>query len=279
MDSNTDNKTKELERGEWLAIDKTTEPKQMLICEFEHPEYGIIEGYAVRYGGRLESEQSYWVCPSDGRSADIWLYEFTQYRKFKSYADQEVKKAVEIPGDPFNDEARVLGYNNHILPCPICGGKEGETVILGRVSPDHFRIICTPCNLLMKHDRKDKVIGIWNNRASSGVDVKKVVQYLKEIEQYSFSGESDIAIIKRIATKALSEIEALPVSGGDGISKERVVDFIDWINNNWLIPSEDGFWILDVKNKDFQRTLPKNRVDFYDVDELLTMFLNGEGEN
>jgi hypothetical protein len=57
-----------------------------------------------------------------------------------------------------------LGHNNNIEPCPFCGGKEGEEVFLGMVAPAHFRIACGRCSVVMIQDRKDKVIGIWNNR-------------------------------------------------------------------------------------------------------------------
>lgn len=57
-----------------------------------------------------------------------------------------------------------LGLTNNIEPCPFCGGTEGEQVFLGRTEPDHFQITCICCSIKMKHDRKDKVIGIWNNR-------------------------------------------------------------------------------------------------------------------
>lgn len=57
-----------------------------------------------------------------------------------------------------------LGLSNNIEPCPFCGGAEGEQVFLGRTEPDHYQITCICCSVKMKHDRKDKVIGIWNNR-------------------------------------------------------------------------------------------------------------------
>ena len=56
-----------------------------------------------------------------------------------------------------------LGKDNGILPCPFCNSPEGENVILG-YEYQRFRITCVPCSVTMAHDRKDKVIGFWNNR-------------------------------------------------------------------------------------------------------------------
>lgn len=56
-----------------------------------------------------------------------------------------------------------LGKSNHISPCPFCGGKEGDNVILGYEYPK-YRIACVPCGVVMINDRKDKVITNWNRR-------------------------------------------------------------------------------------------------------------------
>lgn len=65
----------------------------------------------------------------------------------------------------FTDEfTKPLGHDNNIYPCPFCGGEEGDQVFLGHVEPAHWQIVCCYCNIKMKHDRRDKVIGIWNTR-------------------------------------------------------------------------------------------------------------------
>jgi hypothetical protein len=71
------------ENNEWLPIDLENLPSHQLICEWKHPEYGIVIGNIVKYGGRLESEQSLWIFPVGGLDADIALSEFTHYRKIK----------------------------------------------------------------------------------------------------------------------------------------------------------------------------------------------------
>lgn len=48
------------------------------------------------------------------------------------------------------------------LPCPFCGNQPswyGEAL-----EDDHFYIKCDTCQFVIKADRRDKVIGIWNNR-------------------------------------------------------------------------------------------------------------------
>lgn len=67
------------------------------------------------------------------------------------------------------EEQRIQHLINHveeIKPCPFCGGIENETVFIGLCPPSHFRIVCIPCAIEMKQDRKDKVIFHWNQRAS-----------------------------------------------------------------------------------------------------------------
>lgn len=52
-----------------------------------------------------------------------------------------------------------------LLPCPFCGGKPRDDVWIGPI-PDtgHWYIKCGHCGCNMKHDRRDKVISIWNHR-------------------------------------------------------------------------------------------------------------------
>jgi len=80
-----------------------------------------------------------------------------------------------------NKIRETLGHNNGILPCPHCGGKEGKDVILGYDYPN-YRIACVPCAVVMHHDRKDKVIGMWNGRThlkQTHVPVEEVVKIIE----------------------------------------------------------------------------------------------------
>lgn len=60
-------------------------------------------------------------------------------------------------------EGKSLGKNNHLAPCPFCGGIEGENVLLG-LRDQFFRVSCWSCGFHIEHDRKDKAIAEWNMR-------------------------------------------------------------------------------------------------------------------
>lgn len=64
-----------------------------------------------------------------------------------------------------------MGVTNGINPCPLCGGKEGESVLLGYDEP-RYMITCCNCNLRIVDDRKDKVKGKWNTREGISWDRK-----------------------------------------------------------------------------------------------------------
>lgn len=71
----------------WLPITEATENLEA-IYEWKHPEYGIIKGSIIG-GDRIPGtggKVSLWILPDDGRSAEIWLGEFTGYRKALSVA-------------------------------------------------------------------------------------------------------------------------------------------------------------------------------------------------
>ena len=97
----TNNKTgAKRETTEWMPIDLNNLPSELLICEWKHPEYGIITGNIITYSGeRPDYKESKWIFPEGGDQADIWLNEFTHYRKFLSKAKvdrPEAKTAEEI---------------------------------------------------------------------------------------------------------------------------------------------------------------------------------------
>lgn len=60
--------------------------------------------------------------------------------------------------------------------------------------------------------------------------------------------------------------------------EEKLQEFGNWLNNNWFIPTKDGFWKLDVRNPEYSRTIKGSQINFFKIEELVTMFLNGEGE-
>lgn len=75
--------------AEWIPVDMNNLPPELQIVEWKHPEYGIIKGSLVIYHPNFRdgnASTSYWVFPdpeSMGHSADIWVEEFTHYRRCK----------------------------------------------------------------------------------------------------------------------------------------------------------------------------------------------------
>ena len=53
--------------------------------------------------------------------------------------------------------------------------------------------------------------------------------------------------------------------------------FADWLNNNWLIPSSDGFWKLDKDNIEYSNTIGTSD-DIFTTEELFKLFTEGKGE-
>jgi len=80
------------EAPKWIEITESSLPSELLICEWKHPEYGIVEGNVVVYSPDRDNgfKESKWIYPSDG-SADIALDEFTHYRKFPKKVKEEAK--------------------------------------------------------------------------------------------------------------------------------------------------------------------------------------------
>ena len=56
-----------------------------------------------------------------------------------------------------------------ILPCPLCGNRD---IYFGQLPPEFF-IKCIPCGLIVKQDRRDKVVGIWDQRVDKKSEEKK----------------------------------------------------------------------------------------------------------
>lgn len=58
--------------------------------------------------------------------------------------------------------------------------------------------------------------------------------------------------------------------------KDTAIEFANWLNNNWYIPSKQGFWKLDINDEEYQLEEPK--INVFNIEELFSKFENGEGE-
>lgn len=73
--------------SDWIPIDFNKLPPELLIMDWKHPEYGIITGSMVIYHPTYrhgDNSTSYWIFPDPDtmeHSADIWIEEFTHYRR------------------------------------------------------------------------------------------------------------------------------------------------------------------------------------------------------
>lgn len=54
-----------------------------------------------------------------------------------------------------------------LLPCPFCGAQ--PEWVNEALADSHYYIRCPHCQFIMKQDRRDKVIGFWNNRAQTSI--------------------------------------------------------------------------------------------------------------
>src|SRR5690606_30213035 len=96
---------------------------------------------------------------------DKWKTNVENKASFIMSRDQEPKKVAYIGQPPLSTELAkklaLLGVSD-LLPCPFCGS-EPEIVHLAHPSglPG---IKCPHCHILMKEDRIDKTVGMWNRR-------------------------------------------------------------------------------------------------------------------
>ncbi|CAM1370429.1 hypothetical protein TPENAI_60873 [Tenacibaculum litopenaei] len=62
------------------------------------------------------------------------------------------------------------------------------------------------------------------------------------------------------------------------INAPRAIEFADWINNNWFIPTgTDLNWELNKEHPEFELTIEENEVNLYTTEELYVMFENLQG--
>lgn len=53
---------------------------------------------------------------------------------------------------------------------------------------------------------------------------------------------------------------------------------LDWVSNNWIIPSDDSMWKLDKDNVEFENTIEVKIDSLFTSEEVVKMYLSGKGE-
>jgi hypothetical protein len=98
------------------------------------------------------------------RSSDSpYVHEDDIYRAMEEYANQYKDRPTPPVETKTAEEIAKLDRCYNLLPCPFCGGKEGEVVVMGYKYP-HYRASCMDCGYFISDDRTDKVVHHWNRR-------------------------------------------------------------------------------------------------------------------
>lgn len=77
-----------------------------------------------------------------------------------------------------------------LLPCPFCGSE--PMWINETLADSHYYIKCPTCQIIMKADRRDKAIGLWNTRSTCKTNTMS-----KELILVNLQPERD-AVIKKM---------------------------------------------------------------------------------
>lgn len=56
-----------------------------------------------------------------------------------------------------------------------------------------------------------------------------------------------------------------------------IIEFANWLNNNWYIPAEDGMWRIMVEHIEYQGKKPK--VNVFSTEELYELFTSQKSNN
>lgn len=78
---------------------------------------------------------------------------------------------------------------DNLLPCPFCGTQ--PEWINEAIADDHFYIRCPNCHIVMKEDRRDKVIGMWNTRVVFKQKRIRMKKTMESIFDYKAPGFND----------------------------------------------------------------------------------------
>ena len=125
-----------------------------------------------------------------------------------------------------------------LLPCPFCGTQ--PEWINEALADSHYYIRCPFCHIAMKEDRRDKVIGMWNNRSQLKQRDSEIHQLKFENERFrklidvQYAGLSDPINFPEIKSKdsEISELKAAlkeMLTMLDGFkSYLKTLDYKDW---------------------------------------------------
>lgn len=95
-----------------------------------------------------------------------------------------------------------------LSPCPLCGSD--PEWINQALADSHFYIKCPHCHIVVKEDRRDKAIGIWNRRVESESLRKEIAELKIQLSNYAYQidmakRERDNAVNQYLDQRALNQ--------------------------------------------------------------------------
>lgn len=148
------------------AVVKMEMPDRGAVWEgvIENHPYPIPEQYEVTVKIICKDESCPGGCVEcSGMTKVAYLLPLKESTAEKKFTDQ-LKHIRNICNDNLS---RVEAGENkrgvdNLLPCPFCGSQ--PEWINEALADSHYYIRCPHCHIVMKEDRRDKAIGIWNYR-------------------------------------------------------------------------------------------------------------------
>lgn len=152
---------------EWSDFERTVQPYPVFNSKGEPVKEFNGEAELVRQK-KVENGAYCWIDISDLAYDNI--RKASEQAGYKTWFTRQVfiitepeKSSEPESGDETQFDKNRF-YTKQLADCPFCGSKAGEELFMYRAEPDHYLVRCCFCTASMKHDRADKVIGIWNHR-------------------------------------------------------------------------------------------------------------------
>ncbi|OQB12814.1 MAG: hypothetical protein BWY15_02108 [Firmicutes bacterium ADurb.Bin193] len=139
--------------------------------------------------------------PKEETNKDWVKEQVDRFQKFlDSMPDEELDKMVKqveesgISGPTVEEYFAALGgkkeetpaskgeTQSNIKPCPFCGTQPewyGEAI-----SDGHYALRCPNCHCMIREDRRDKTIGIWNNRYETPASKENIHYNAEEFKKW-----------------------------------------------------------------------------------------------